>query len=388
MGHLINPISTRLGFTSFWISTWSSFSLRKFSYNLMVDNAIRELILWSFLDSRVSIQLSTVGVFLSHFKIIRRFNKIRVFIFLILNSSRLLKSQSIEVDPSISILESELLDNEELPSSFSEKRFVNSSLMKNKIFSDEFNKNLLFFEKNVNLFRNLTVFNFTKVSFLSFLSNLFSLNFNRFFILNSTFNSYSINIDISFLKNPFFLSSKFLSRFISRRLSFGFELNRVLNPIVSDLTRLVDSTESKIQGFRIACSGRFNKTQMASYSWEKYGPIPLNNFSCSVDYSFSKVFMRYGLCGIKVWVFTSHRPLKNFKSNLLKSFYNFKTFSLLFLNKKRIFSSVWLKLVSRLFLFDSLFDTSNFLVSDTELSSFLMFFFDSASFIKFFKNVS
>jgi len=101
MGHLINPISTRLGLSAFWLSSWSKFTLANFSYNLMIDNVVRNLILWIFSDSRVAIQLSIVGVFLSHFKVVRKINKIRIFVVLILNSSIFLKSQSVEIDSEI-----------------------------------------------------------------------------------------------------------------------------------------------------------------------------------------------------------------------------------------------------------------------------------------------
>lgn len=84
MGHLINPISTRLGFNSFWLSSWSKFSPVNYSYNLMLDTVLRNLIFWLFSDSIASAQLSVVGFFFSHFKVIRRNNKVLIFIFLFL----------------------------------------------------------------------------------------------------------------------------------------------------------------------------------------------------------------------------------------------------------------------------------------------------------------
>jgi hypothetical protein len=144
--------------------------------------------------------------------------------------------------------------------------------------------------------------------------------------LNRHFSNLSINVDPVFLKTTNFLNASFLSRFLARRLSYGFELNRVLKPLVTNLKKLVDSRSSKVVGFRISCRGRFNKAQMASYTWEKYGPVPLNNFSCSVDYAFSKVIMKYGACGIKVWIFTSHSPFRSYKSLVLRKHINFKLY--------------------------------------------------------------
>ena len=109
MGHLINPVSTRLGFTSFWVSNWSCFNLANFSYNLMVDNLVKNFITWAFSESRSSFNLTIVGVFLSHFKIIRRENSIRVFVFLILDSSKFFRSQSVELDPDVANLRNSFL---------------------------------------------------------------------------------------------------------------------------------------------------------------------------------------------------------------------------------------------------------------------------------------
>jgi len=153
---------------------------------------------------------------------------------------------------------------------------------------------------------------------LNYISFLFSNLLNKLFRLNIHFSGTGINVDPVFIKTINFLNANFLSRFLSRRLSYGFELSRILKPIVTNLKRLVDLRSSKILGFRISCRGRFNKTQMASYTWEKYGPIPLNNFNCSINYSYSKVIMKYGVCGIKVWVFTSHPILRNYKSFVLQ----------------------------------------------------------------------
>lgn len=368
MGHLINPISTRLGFTSFWISTWSSYSLFDFSYNLMVDNAIRKLILWSFSDSSVGVQLSTIGIFLSHFKIIRRAQRICVFVFMVLDSSKILKSQSIEKDPNVAGLENELFLKNQTLNPYSE------------------NKKFLFINNVSKTLSSLYSILSAKVIFEKFVSQLLSETFSKFFLLNKHFNDYNISLNLCFLRSMKFISAQFLSRFISRRLSFGFELGRVLAPIVSDLTKLIDSNASKVAGFRISCSGRFNKTQMASYSWEKYGPIPLNNFSSLVDYSFSKVFMRYGLCGIKVWIFTFSKPFKIYKSNILKKYLNLNTLASLFASNSLVKTRLdfWFNLSLKFFFLDILYELPNrdFLQPDSDNSSLVSFFLDFVSFCR------
>jgi len=291
MGHLINPISTRLGLSSFWVFAWSKFALTTFSYNLMFDNIIRNLILWLFANSRIATQMSVVGVFLSHFRVIRKYNDIRIQIYLILNSSNFLKSQSVEIESSFVNFRSEL------------RSIVNQYTPISVNFSARERNNVI----------EITL----KKVFGLYIAHLLKKNLDLIFNFNKHFKKYRTVFDISFLKRIKFINANFLSRFIARRLSFGFELNKVLNPIITDLTKLVNSNASKILGFKIACSGRFNKTQMASYSWEKYGPLCLSTVSSSVDYSFSKVFLKYGSCGIKVWVFSSIYPFQSYKTKTL-----------------------------------------------------------------------
>jgi hypothetical protein len=49
----------------------------------------------------------------------------------------------------------------------------------------------------------------------------------------------------------------------------------------------------------------------------KEGSLKLNNFSSLVKYSQSSVKLKYGLCGIKVWLNYGHNDLNLFKRNLL-----------------------------------------------------------------------
>lgn len=279
----------------------------------MVDNLVRNFITWAFSENRSSLNLTIIGVFLSHFKIVRRGKNIRIFLFLILDSSKFLKSQSVELDPNVFAIYNLYSDKQLSFASFFKSLTAFSSTgyldAKKRITTLSF----VYSKLQCSIQRSLV-----KTFLLNYISCFLHHLFIKFFNLNKHFLKFNINIDPVFIKTINFINANFLSRFLSRRLSYGFELNRVLKPVILNLKRLVDSRYSKIIGFRISCRGRFNKTQMASYTWEKYGPVPLNNFSCSINYSFSKVIMKYGACGIKVWVFTSHSSFKGYRSSLLR----------------------------------------------------------------------
>lgn len=134
----------------------------------------------------------------------------------------------------------------------------------------------------------------------SFFSKIVSSIASNFLSKVSSFKNNELSIGLRFLSTFSVVNPQFLARFIARRISYGFPLNRVIRPIMKDLTRLMGSNKCKIIGFRIACSGRFDRKQMASYAWHKSGPVSLNRFDANINYGYATAFLKYGTCGIKV----------------------------------------------------------------------------------------
>lgn len=60
-----------------------------------------------------------------------------------------------------------------------------------------------------------------------------------------------------------------------------------------------------IKGFRIQFSGCFDssRTQLSKSIKYSYGSLPLSQLQNYIEYSFSQVFTKYGICGLKIWVF-------------------------------------------------------------------------------------
>jgi ribosomal protein S3 len=139
---------------------------------------------------------------------------------------------------------------------------------------------------------------------INFLTNYFSTILSNlvtcFWLKLKETTGSSISIGIRFLDNFSVINPQFLARFIARRVTYGFQLQRVIKPLIKDLLVAISRRKNKIIGFRIACSGRFDRKQIASYVWQKFGPVPLNKFSCNINYGFSTAFLKYGTCGIKV----------------------------------------------------------------------------------------
>ena len=56
-------------------------------------------------------------------------------------------------------------------------------------------------------------------------------------------------------------------------------------------------------GIKIACSGRLAGAEMARYEWYRKGRVPLHTLRANIDYGFAEANTKFGLIGVKVWIF-------------------------------------------------------------------------------------
>lgn len=56
-------------------------------------------------------------------------------------------------------------------------------------------------------------------------------------------------------------------------------------------------------GIRIACSGRLGGAEMSRYEWYRKGRVPLHTLRANIDYGFAEAKTKFGIIGIKVWIF-------------------------------------------------------------------------------------
>jgi small subunit ribosomal protein S3 len=57
------------------------------------------------------------------------------------------------------------------------------------------------------------------------------------------------------------------------------------------------------QGMKIACAGRLAGAEMARAEWYREGRVPLHTLRADIDYGFTEAKTKYGMIGVKVWVF-------------------------------------------------------------------------------------
>jgi ribosomal protein S3 len=103
------------------------------------------------------------------------------------------------------------------------------------------------------------------------------------------------NIIKMYILTNFMLNANIITTFFLERLRQRYKLGFLVKNILIHLKQY-------FWGVFIKCQGRFTRAQRAKSFKTNYGKIPFSNMGISIDYSFKNVRLKYGLCGIKVWI--------------------------------------------------------------------------------------
>jgi len=63
------------------------------------------------------------------------------------------------------------------------------------------------------------------------------------------------------------------------------------------------SIKAGAQGIKVLCGGRLAGAEIARSEWYREGRVPLHTLRADIDYGFAEAKTKYGLIGIKVWIF-------------------------------------------------------------------------------------
>jgi hypothetical protein len=103
-------------------------------------------------------------------------------------------------------------------------------------------------------------------------------------------------VDFYYLSNKD-LTARLLVRYAETKLGQGFGVASVY----ASLKRVLMSSEGLI-GYRFDFSGRFTRKQRASRLSYKGGSVPFSSLSSKIDYEEGSVILKYGKCGVKIWL--------------------------------------------------------------------------------------
>lgn len=332
MSHLANPLALRLGVVTFWNSVWSSNIIKKYNFFFFEDFIFFDIFNWLFVYI-----LKKFGYIFSHIKILRTFDNIIYFLVFFYNSFLEKKWMNFFRFFSIQSFFRKSLDNYIFslldllfPLLNWEKNIIGVNrvkkyiiLLKNVIKKRK--KKFRYFFSKGSLFSLYFIFSY----YASYYKNSLNLNVSalkclfqtkiaslKFKIINFVIQK-KINLNYS-CKLAFYhvasgsLNSDIIGNYLITKLSQRFKLFKIVDPLLRTLNQL-----EFLRGFKIACSGRFTRKQIATYYWEKSGKLPLNEITQFIDYKFLTVTLKNSICGIKIWLCY---PLKIYKlKELLKN---------------------------------------------------------------------
>jgi len=93
------------------------------------------------------------------------------------------------------------------------------------------------------------------------------------------------------------LSAQLVSENIAGQLTRRIGFRRAMKKTMQS------SMDAGALGIRIACSGRLGGSEMSRYEWYRKGRVPLHTLRADIDYGFAEAKTKFGIIGIKVWIF-------------------------------------------------------------------------------------
>ncbi len=109
-----------------------------------------------------------------------------------------------------------------------------------------------------------------------------------------------ISISIEEVKTPEVdaqLTAEFVSSRIEKRASYKRTMKRSIQM----------AQKRGALGIKIMVSGRINGAEIARTEWYREGRVPLQTLRAKVDYGFAVSKTKYGVLGVKVWIFTGDK---------------------------------------------------------------------------------
>lgn len=302
MGHLVNPIALRLSINLSWNSNWAL--VNKFNYNLLLKKDYFFSILLNSFISQKSFLFNSF--FISNYKQYNLNNVIYINIYYYAPIFNELKLFNLGWN-AFRYLYDDMEEYHILDSKINTEEVV-----WNSDFSDLTLTTILDNHFDLDYINIKRAYNQIRCIFKYFIKYL--LSYLIFYIINNNLSYYLSKLpntvnDMKYKLNAFMLtanntSPEIITNYISLRLQQRYSLKWTLFPIFKDLDRKLK--EGILFGYKLLCSGRFTKNQIASYEWKKQGLLPLNTITKPVRYSQARVRLKFGLGGLKLWLYTAY----------------------------------------------------------------------------------
>lgn len=92
-------------------------------------------------------------------------------------------------------------------------------------------------------------------------------------------------------------SAQIIATNLALQIERSFPYKRAMKKII------FDAMKDGVKGIKIKVSGRLNGADMARSEWYSEGRIPTQTLRADIDYAIARAYTKYGVTGIKVWLF-------------------------------------------------------------------------------------
>ena len=169
-----------------------------------------------------------------------------------------------------------------------------------------------------------------KIKLINNYKKYFKLGLLKQFHLNTNTKNILVFIKFATLLG----SSELLARFLALQIERSYQHKKIFGSIKQALNlKLLPNC----LGVKIEFKGRLNGSSRKKLYRLSCGKVPLSTFTANIQYTQSDAFTKYGIIGIKVWIYCKYRlpinnlTFKNKKKSILK--FKNKNYKLIFSNK-------------------------------------------------------
>jgi len=121
--------------------------------------------------------------------------------------------------------------------------------------------------------------------------------------------SKKIGVDVGFnvveVRKPE-LDAKLVAEGIAHQLERRVSFRRAMKKAVQSALKM------GAKGIRISCAGRLGGAEIARTEQYREGRVPLHTLRADIDFGYGSAKTTYGICGVKVWIYTGdimeHNP--------------------------------------------------------------------------------
>jgi small subunit ribosomal protein S3 len=112
----------------------------------------------------------------------------------------------------------------------------------------------------------------------------------------ATLTSKQVKLQVSEIKKAE-LSAQLVAENVANQLARRISFRRAMKKTIQSCL------DAGALGVRIACAGRLAGAEMARDEWYRKGRVPLHTLRADIDYGYTGTKTKYGMIGVKVWIF-------------------------------------------------------------------------------------